>query len=39
MRSGLKGAALQRWLDELNAISNHWFSSVDWRVIRVETLY
>jgi hypothetical protein len=39
LRSGLQGAALQRWLDELNAISAHWASSVDWQAIRVETLY
>jgi hypothetical protein len=39
LRSGLEGAALQRWLDELNAISKQWSSRVDWQVIRVETLY
>ena len=39
LRSGLQGPALQRWLDELDAISTHWASSVDWQSIRVETLY
>lgn len=39
LRSGLQGPELQAWLDELNAIADHWSSRVDWQVIRVETLY
>jgi hypothetical protein len=39
LRSGLQGDALQRWLDEFDAIAAHWASKVDWQVIRVETLF
>lgn len=39
LRSGLEGEALRRWLEELNAIANHWSAEVDWQSIRVKDVY
>jgi len=39
VRGGLEGADLQRWLEELAVVSEHWRGSIDWRSIRVKSIY
>ncbi|MDH4047010.1 MAG: hypothetical protein OEW68_07905 [Gammaproteobacteria bacterium] len=39
VRSGLRGAVLQRWITELNAIADHWKAQIDWQIIRVRNVY
>ena len=39
VRPGLEGAELERWLGELAAITEQWRSAIDWRSIRVRSIY
>jgi hypothetical protein len=39
VRGGLEGAELQRWLEELALVTEHWQSAIDWRSIRVKSVY
>jgi hypothetical protein len=39
VRQGMQGAALQRWLEELEAIAGNWKTQIDWQLIRVRNLY
>ena len=39
IRGGLEGADLQRWLEELALLTEHWQSAIDWRSIRVRSVY
>ena len=39
VRSGLEGAGLRRWLEELSAIVDHWKSDIDWQSVRVKNVY
>ena len=39
VRGGLEGAELQRWLEELAVITEHWEGAIDWRSIRVKSIY
>jgi hypothetical protein len=39
IRPGLEGDALRRWLEELDAIANHWNSAIDWQSLRVKDVY
>jgi len=39
VRSGLEGTELQRWLEELAVVTRYWQSAIDWRSIRVRSIY
>jgi hypothetical protein len=39
VRPGLEGAALQRWFIEFENITAHWDSDIDWRSVRVKSVY
>jgi len=39
IRGGLEGAELQRWLEQLAAVTEHWQNAVDWRSIRVRSIF
>ncbi len=39
LRPGLEGEELRRWLEELDAITDHWAAAIDWRSIRVKDIY
>ena len=39
VRSGLEGAALRRWIEELTTMIEHWESAIDWQTIRVKNIY
>ncbi len=39
VRPGLEAAELERWLGELAAITERWQSAIDWRSIRVRSIY
>jgi len=39
VRGGLEGADLQRWLEGLAVVTEHWQGSIDWRSIRIKSIY
>jgi len=39
VRNGLEGQALRNWLEELDAITGHWESAIDWQVVHVKDVY
>jgi len=39
IRGGFEGAELQRWLEQLAAVTEHWQNAVDWRSIRVRSIF
>jgi hypothetical protein len=39
MRGGLEETELKRWLEELAVITEHWQGAIDWRSIRVKSIY
>jgi hypothetical protein len=39
VRGGLEGTELKRWLEELAVITEHWQGAIDWRSIRVKSIY
>jgi hypothetical protein len=39
MRPGLEGAELRRWFNELDAITEHWRSDIDWQSVRVKNVF
>lgn len=39
VRPGLEGAELRRWFSELDAITQHWRSEIDWRSVRVKNVF
>ena len=39
VRPGLEGRALRQWLEELKAIVEHWESAIDWRTVRVKSVF
>jgi len=39
VRPGLEGFALQRWMQKLAEIVDHWEPAIDWQTIRVKNVY
>ncbi|MDH3441241.1 MAG: hypothetical protein OEM63_10840 [Gammaproteobacteria bacterium] len=39
VRPGMEGHALRQWMEELQAIINHWEPAIDWQTIRVRNIY
>lgn len=39
LRPGLDGSELRRWFRELNEITSHWPADVDWRSVRIKSVY
>ena len=39
VRGGLEGTDLKRWLEELALVTEHWQGAIDWRSIRVKSIY
>jgi hypothetical protein len=39
VRQGLEGAALEEWLQGFKAIADHWKTDIDWKIIRVKSVY
>ena len=39
LRPGLDGAALRAWFRELDDIADNWSTQVDWRSVRIRTVY
>lgn len=39
VRLGLEGRALQRWMEDLEKIIDHWGPAIDWQTIRVKNVY
>jgi hypothetical protein len=39
VRPGLEGAALTDWLKGFKAIADHWKTDIDWKIIRVKSVY